>query len=141
MNIDPIQNGVVIDHIPAGKAMALYQHLNLEQADCSVAILKNVPSQRLGRKDIIKIDDGMDIDWDVLGYIAPDCTINVIRDGVISEKRHLALPEKLVNVIRCRNPRCITTIEQELPHIFYLADEKTETYRCMYCEEKYGKSK
>ena len=136
MTIDSIQNGVVIDHIPAGKAMALYQHLNLEQADCSVAILKNVPSQRLGRKDIIKIDDGMDIEWDVLGYIAPDCTVNVIRDGVISEKRHLALPEKLVNVIRCRNPRCITTIEQELPHIFKLTDGKKRVYRCIYCESR-----
>ena len=136
MTIDSIQNGVVIDHIPAGKAIALYQHLNLEQADCSVAILKNVPSQRLGRKDIIKIDDGMDIDWDVLGYIAPDCTVNVIRDGVISEKRHLALPEKLVNVIRCRNPRCITTIEQELPHIFKLTDGKKRVYRCIYCESR-----
>ena len=136
MTIDSIQNGVVIDHIPAGKAMALYQHLNLEQADCSVAILKNVPSQRLGRKDIIKIDDGMDIDWDVLGYIAPDCTVNVIRDGVISEKRHLALPEKLVNVIRCRNPRCITTIEQELPHIFKLTGGKKRVYSCIYCESR-----
>ena len=136
MTIDSIQNGVVIDHIPAGKAMALYQHLNLEQADCSVAILKNVPSQRLGRKDIIKIDDGMDIDWDVLGYIAPDCTVNVIRDGVISEKRHLALPERLVNVIRCRNPRCITTIEQELPHIFKLTGGKKRVYRCIYCESR-----
>ena len=136
MTIDSIQNGVVIDHIPAGKAMALYQHLNLEQADCSVAILKNVPSQRLGRKDIIKIDGGMDIDWDVLGYIAPDCTVNVIRDGVISEKRHLALPEKLVNVIRCRNPRCITTIEQELPHIFKLTGGKKRVYRCIYCESR-----
>lgn len=136
MTIDSIQNGVVIDHIPAGKAMALYQHLNLEQADCSVAILKNVPSQRLGRKDIIKIDDGMDVDWDVLGYIAPDCTVNVIRDGVISEKRHLALPEKLVNVIRCRNPRCITTIEQELPHIFKLTGGEKRVYRCIYCESR-----
>ena len=136
MNIDPIQNGVVIDHIPAGKAMALYQHLNLEQADCSVAILKNVSSQRLGRKDIIKIDGGMDIDWDVLGYIAPDCTVNIIRDGAISEKRHLALPEKLVNVIRCRNPRCITTIEQELPHIFKLTGGKKRVYRCIYCESR-----
>lgn len=136
MTIDSIQNGVVIDHIPAGRAMALYQHLNLEQADCSVAILKNVPSQRLGRKDIIKIDDGMDIDWDVLGYIAPDCTVNVIRDGVISEKRHLALPERLVNVIRCRNPRCITTIEQELPHIFKLTGSKKRVYRCIYCESR-----
>ena len=136
MTIDSIQNGVVIDHIPAGKAMALYQHLNLEQADCSVAILKNVPSQRLGRKDLIKIDDGMDVDWDVLGYIAPDCTVNVIRDGVISEKRHLALPEKLVNVIRCRNPRCITTIEQELPHIFKLTGGEKHVYRCIYCESR-----
>ena len=136
MNIDPIQNGVVIDHIPAGKAMELYQHLNLEQADCSVAILKNVSSQRLGRKDIITIDGGMDIDWDVLGYIAPDCTVNIIRDGSISEKRHMALPEKLVNVIRCRNPRCITTIEQELPHIFKLTGGKKRVYRCIYCESR-----
>lgn len=136
MTIDSIQNGVVIDHIPAGKAMELYQHLNLEQADCSVAILKNVSSQRLGRKDIIKIDGGMDIDWDVLGYIAPDCTVNIIRDGSISEKRHMALPEKLVNVIRCRNPRCITTIEQELPHIFKLTGGKKRVYRCIYCESR-----
>ena len=116
--------------------MELYQHLNLEQADCSVAILKNVSSQRLGRKDIIKIDGGMDIDWDVLGYIAPDCTVNIIRDGSISEKRHMALPEKLVNVIRCRNPRCITTIEQELPHIFKLTGGKKRVYRCIYCESR-----
>ena len=139
MNIDPIQNGVVIDHIPAGKAMELYQHLNLEQADCSVAILKNVSSQRLGRKDIIKIEGGLDkLDLDILGYIDHNITVNIIRDDRIAEKKALKLPKKITNVIHCKNPRCITSIEQELPHIFYLADEKTETYRCQYCEEKYS---
>ena len=136
MTIDSIHNGVVIDHIPAGKSMELYKYLKLDAADCSVALLQNVPSRKLGRKDIIKVDAEIDINWDVLGYLAPNCTVNVIRDGVISEKRHLALPEKLVNVIRCRNPRCITTIEQELPHIFKLTGGKKRVYRCIYCESR-----
>ena len=106
-----------------------------------VAIIKNVRSGRMGKKDIIKIDSPMEVDLDVLGYIDHNITVNVIRDNKITEKKALKLPKKITNVIRCKNPRCITSIEQELPHIFYLADEKTETYRCMYCEEKYGKSK
>ena len=142
MIIDSIQNGIVIDHITAGKAMELYNILGLDKLDCTVAILKNVTSGKLGRKDIIKIEGGLDhIDLDILGYIDHNITVNIIRGNQIAEKRTLKLPKKITNVIRCKNPRCITSIEQELPHIFYLADEKTETYRCMYCEEKYGKSK
>ena len=142
MIIDSIQNGIVIDHITAGKAMELYNILGLDKLECTVAILKNVTSGKLGRKDIIKVEGPIDnIDLDVLGYIDHNITVNVIRDNKITEKKALKLPKKITNVIRCKNPRCITSIEQELPHIFYLADETTETYRCMYCEEKYGKSK
>ena len=142
MIIDSIQNGIVIDHISAGKSMELYNILGLGKLDCTVAILKNVTSGKLGRKDIIKIEGPLDsIDLDILGYIDHNITVNVIRDNKITEKKALKLPKKITNVIRCKNPRCITSIEQELPHIFYLADETTETYRCMYCEEKYGKSK
>ena len=141
MNIDSIQNGVVLDHIQAGKSMDIYRYLHLDQLDCSVAIIKNVRSGRMGKKDIIKIDREMDLDWDLIGYVDPSITVNIIRDGKLVEKRTLKLPERIRGVLRCKNPRCITSIEQELPHIFYLADETTETYRCMYCEEKYGKSK
>lgn len=136
MTIDSIKNGIVIDHIPAGKSMALYRYLNLDTVECSVAILKNVTSEKLGRKDIIKIDEILDLNWDVLGYLAPDCTVNIIRDGANVEKRHLQLPEQLVGVIECKNPRCITTIEQELTHIFKLTDRKKGVYRCIYCEAK-----
>ncbi|MGN0800998.1 MAG: aspartate carbamoyltransferase regulatory subunit [Candidatus Faecivicinus sp.] len=136
MTIDSIKNGIVIDHIPAGKSMALYRYLNLDTVECSVAILKNVTSEKLGRKDIIKIDEIIDLNWDVLGYLAPDCTVNIIRDGANVEKRHLQLPEQLVGVIECKNPRCITTIEQELTHIFKLTDRKKGVYRCIYCESK-----
>lgn len=136
MTIDSIKNGIVIDHIPAGKSMELYHYLKLDRADCSVAILKNVTSEKLGRKDIIKLDAILDLNWDVLGYLAPDCTVNIIRDGVNVEKRHLQLPEQLVGVIQCKNPRCITTIEQELTHIFKLTDRKKGVYRCIYCEAK-----
>jgi len=136
MTIDSIKNGIVIDHIPAGKSMALYQYLNLDKVDCSIAILKNVTSEKLGRKDIIKLDAIIDLNFDVLGYLAPDCTVNIIRDGQNVEKRHLQLPEKLTGVISCKNPRCITTIEQELTHIFKLTDRKKGVYRCIYCEAK-----
>ena len=136
MTIDSIKNGIVIDHIPAGKSMALYRYLNLDTVECSVAILKNVTSEKLGRKDIIKIDEILDLNWDVLGYLAPDCTVNIIRDGANVEKRHLQLPEQLVGVIECKNPRRITTIEQELTHIFKLTDRKKGVYRCIYCEAK-----
>ena len=136
MIIGSIVDGIVIDHIPAGKSMELYHYLNLDKADCSVAILKNVTSEKLGRKDIIKLDAILNLNWDVLGYLAPDCTVNIIRDGENVEKRHLQLPEQLVGVIQCKNPRCITTIEQELTHIFKLTDRKKGVYRCIYCEAK-----
>ena len=141
MNIDSIQDGVVLDHIQAGKSMDIYKYLHLDELDCSVAIIKNVRSGRMGRKDIIKIDSPMEVDLDVLGYIDANITVNIIRNGVRVEKKHLELPKKLVNIIHCKNPRCITSIEQELPHIFYLADEKAEVYRCQYCEEKYSEFK
>ena len=122
--------------------MDIYHYLNLQELDCQVAIIKNAKSSKMGRKDIIKIEGSLDLlDLDALGYIDHKITVNIIKDGVISEKKILRLPKRITNVIHCKNPRCITSIEQELPHIFYLADETTETYRCMYCEEKYGKSK
>ena len=140
MNIDSIQNGYVLDHIKAGRSMDIYRYLNLNDLDCSVAIIKNVKSNKMGRKDIIKIDSLIALDLTVLGYIDPGITINVIRDGRLEEKQPLALPHKIVNIIKCKNPRCITSIEQELPHIFVLADEEKEIYRCKYCEEKASKS-
>jgi aspartate carbamoyltransferase regulatory subunit len=134
MNIDGIQNGYVIDHIRAGKAMSIYRYLRLDKLDCSVAIIKNAKSKRMGRKDIIKIDELIPIDLDILGYIDPDVTVNIIRDEKLAEKKHLALPQRVVNVIRCKNPRCITQIEQEIEHVFVLADPEKGTYRCLYCE-------
>ncbi len=136
MNIDSIVNGIVIDHITAGKAMELYSFLNLEELDCSVAIIKNVQSKLMGRKDIIKIDADYDVDLDVLGYIDPDATVNIIKDGKLIEKKKLLLPSVIKNVIKCKNPRCITTTEQELPHIFKLTDKENRIYRCIYCESK-----
>jgi len=135
MKIDSIKNGIVLDHIKAGRSMQIYQLLHLEELDCSVAILKNVPSKKMGRKDIIKIGEAdIALDLNVLGYIDPDITVNVIRDDVCVEKKHVALPEELVNVIKCKNPRCITTTEQELSHVFKLCDPETRLYRCLYCE-------
>lgn len=136
MNIDPITNGIVIDHIKAGKGMQLYRLLGLDSLDCSVALIKNVMSRKLGKKDIIKIDSVFDIDTDILGYIDPDVTVNIIRDGKIAEKKTIGLPEELTNVIRCKNPRCISTTEQELPQIFRLADRANRVYRCLYCESR-----
>ena len=139
LNISGIKEGVVLDHIQAGKSMEIYKYLGLGKMDCTVAIIKNARSSKMGRKDIIKIEGPLDsLDLDVLGYIDHTITVNIIRDERIVEKRCLSLPDRLVNVIHCKNPRCITSVEQELPHIFYLADEKTETYRCQYCEEKYS---
>lgn len=139
MNIDSIQNGVVLDHIQAGKSMDIYKYLHLDQLDCSVAIIKNVRSGRMGKKDIIKIDSPMDVDVDVLGYIDDKITVNIIRDGVRTEKRRLQPPKKLVNIIRCKNPRCITSVEQELPQEFKLTDRERRIYRCLYCETQAGK--
>ena len=136
MIIDSIQNGIVLDHIRAGKSTDIYQVLNLEQLDCQVAIIKNASSKKRGKKDVIKIDSPIDLQLDVIGYIDPDITISYIRNGKAIEKKHLALPEKVTNVIFCSNPRCITSSEQELPHIFKLTDKESRTYRCIYCESK-----
>ena len=136
MNIDSIQNGVVLDHIQAGKSMEIYKYLKLDELDCSVAIIKNVRSGRMGKKDIIKIDEAMDVDLDILGYIDPGITVNVIREGKLVEKKTLDLPETLTDVIACKNPRCITSTEQELPHVFKLVDKEHGIYRCIYCEAK-----
>ncbi|MDP4119007.1 MAG: aspartate carbamoyltransferase regulatory subunit [Bacillota bacterium] len=136
MTIDSIKNGIVIDHIQAGKSMEIYRFLNLESLDCSVAIIKNVASGKMGKKDIIKIDSNININLDVLGYIDPDITVNIIQGGVRVDKHHLELPAKITNVIFCQNPRCITSVEQEIPHIFKLTDRKNRVYRCIYCESK-----
>ena len=134
MKIDSIKNGLVLDHITAGRSMDIYNFLKLGDLDCSVAIIKNAPSKKMGKKDIIKIDADMDLHLDVLGYIDPNITVNVIRDGNCVEKKHLELPEKITGVIRCKNPRCITSTEQELPNTFHLTDRNEGIYRCVYCD-------
>ncbi len=140
LNIDSIENGIVIDHITAGRGMRVYELLELHKLDTCVAIIRNARSSKMGRKDIIKIEGGLDkLDLQILGYIDHNITVNIIQDNKIVEKKALKLPKKITNVIKCKNPRCITSIEQELPHVFYLADEPKEIYRCMYCEEKYSK--
>ena len=136
MNIDSIKNGIVIDHITAGKAMEIYRLLGLDALDCSVALIKNVASRKTGKKDIIKIDSDFDVDTDILGYIDPFVTVNVIRGGKIAEKKTIELPQELTNVLKCKNPRCITSTEQELPHIFKLTDRENRIYRCAYCETR-----
>ena len=136
MNIDSIKNGYVIDHIEAGKSFEIYNYLKLGALDTSVAIIKNAKSNKTGKKDIIKIDENLDINLDILGYLDPKITVNKIKDGKIVEKFHPELPEKLVNVVKCKNPRCITSIEQELPHICELTDRENVVYRCKYCEEQ-----
>ena len=139
MNIDSIINGIVIDHIAAGRGMMLYKLLHLDRLDCSVAILKNVVSAKLGRKDIIKIDRNLDPDWDIIGYVDPNITVNIIKDGERVEKRQLKLPETITNVIHCKYPRCSTSVEQELPQVFKLTDRERRIYRCLYCETQAGK--
>ena len=136
MNIDSIINGIVIDHIAAGRGMKLYQLLKLDTLDCSIALIKNAHSTKMGKKDIIKIDGNIDVNMDVLGYVDPNATVAIIREGKIVEKRCIGLPKKLTNIIFCKNPRCITTTEQELPHIFHLTDAENKIYRCMYCESQ-----
>ena len=136
MNIDSIVNGVVIDHITAGKAMKLYDLLGLEKLDCSVAIIKNVHSNKMGKKDIIKIDADVPVNFDLIGYVDPDVTINIIKNEKLIEKKVISLPKELRGVLKCKNPRCITSVEQELPHIFRLTDEENKVYRCIYCETK-----
>lgn len=136
MNIDAINDGIVIDHITAGKGIKLYELLNLESVNASVAIIKNAPSKKMGKKDIIKIGVDIDLDFDIIGLADRNATVNIIKGGKLSEKMKIALPERITNVIKCKNPRCITSCEQELEHVFYLADEKNEEYRCIYCESK-----
>ncbi len=136
MNIDSIQNGVVIDHITAGRGMKLYDLLGLDKLDCSVAIIKNVHSGKMGKKDIIKIDADISVNLDVIGYVDPGATVNIIHGGELVEKRAIEMPEILTNVIKCKNPRCITTVEQELDHVFKLTDRDEKVYRCVYCETK-----
>ncbi len=139
MNIDSIENGLVLDHIPAGRCLDIYHYLHLDRLSCSVAIIKNAKSRRLGRKDIIKIDEDMDIDLDVLGYIDPGITVNVIKDGRLVAKHTLELPQTLTGVVRCRNPRCITSVENGAEAEFYLADRERKIYRCRYCDTAYSK--
>ena len=138
LNVGKIEEGFVLDHIKAGKSLSLYEHLQLDKLDCTVAIIKNAKSNKLGKKDILKVECDIDmLDLDVLAFIDHNITVNVIKNGEIVAKKELVLPKQIRNVIKCRNPRCITSIEQELPHIFVLADEAKEVYRCKYCEEKY----
>ena len=136
MKIDAIQNGIVIDHITAGKGMEIYNLLKLYKLDCSVALLMNASSNKMGKKDIIKVNGEIDIDMNALGFVDPNATVVIIRDGKVAEKRTLSLPHKLTNVLKCKNPRCITTTEQELPHVFLLTEPEKHVYRCMYCEVK-----
>ena len=139
VSISGSKEGVVVDHIQGGESMEIYKYLGLGKLDCTVAIIKNARSSKMGRKDIIKIEGLLNsLDLDILGYIDHNITVNIIKDNKIVEKRELKLPKKLVNVIHCKNPRCITSTEQELPHIFYLADPEKEVYRCQYCDEKHS---
>lgn len=136
MNVDSIKNGIVIDHIRAGGGMELYRFLKLDRLGCPVALMINVASKAMGQKDIIKVDGPIGIDVDLLGFIDPNITINVIENEVCIKKYHPALPEEIRDVVRCKNPRCISTVEQELPQIFRLADKKNKVYRCVYCDGK-----
>ena len=136
MKIGHIENGIVLDHITAGNGMNIYNVLNLGKLDCTVALIKNADSPKMGKKDIIKISTHMDIDLDILGYLDPGITVNVIRAGEVAEQKKLALPERVVGVIKCKNPRCITSVEQGIVHEFKLADRKKGIYRCIYCEQK-----
>jgi len=137
--IDSVEKGLVIDHIKAGKAMEIYHYLNLDKMDCSVAIIKNAKSKKYGKKDIIKIENNIDMDFKVLGFIDPNITINVIDNSVIIDKINLELPQEVENVVKCKNPRCISSIEQEIVHKFRLTDREKGIYRCIYCDNAYEK--
>lgn len=136
MNIDSIKNGIVIDHIRNGLGTKIYNLLGLDALECPVAFIKNAPSRKMGKKDIIKIDSDIEINTDILGFVDPDVTVNIIKNSKIVEKKTIALPEKLTNVLTCKNPRCISATEQELPQIFKLSDKEKRIYRCLYCETK-----
>ena len=136
MIIGQIKDGIVLDHITAGKGMDIYEILKLGKLDCTVAMIKNAESSKMGRKDIIKIGQVMDIDYDVLAYIDPGITVNIIRDGQVAERIRMSLPQRVVGVLKCKNPRCITSTEQELVHEFRLTDPVKKVYRCVYCEQQ-----
>ena len=140
LNVGKIEEGFVLDHIDAGQSLSIYHHLQLDKLDCTVAIIKNARSDKMGKKDILKVECDIDkLNLDILAFIDHNITVNVIKDGNIVAKKDLVLPKEIRGVIKCKNPRCITSIEQELPHVFFLADEKNEVYRCKYCEEKFDK--
>lgn len=139
LNIDSLNRGIVIDHIKAGKSMDIYNYLNLDQLDCCVAIIKNAKSNKFGKKDMIKIEDVIDIDLNVLGFVDHNITVDIINNGKIIEKKKLKLPDEVVNVIKCKNPRCITSTETQIEHIFKLSDTKKGIYRCVYCEQEFQK--
>ena len=139
MKIDSIQSGIVLDHIKAGKSTQIYKYLGLDDLDCSVAIIKNASSNKMGKKDIIKISDAFEVNFDVLRYIDPEVTVCVIENGSVKSKHKVELPEKIVNIARCKNPRCITSVEQEIDHVFKLTDREHQVYRCVYCESKLKK--
>ena len=138
MNVDSIRNGVVIDHITPGRGMQIYRFLGLDKLSCPIALITNAASRRMGAKDIIKVDIDLPLELDALGYIDPDVTVNIIEDGVLTRKYHPGLPLEIVDIVKCKNPRCITSTEQELSHVFRLTDTESRTYRCIYCESKLG---
>lgn len=139
LNVGKLNEGFVLDHIEAGKSMSIYHDLKLDKLDCCVAIIKNARSKVMGKKDIIKVECDIEkLNLDILGFIDCNITVNIIKDGEIVEKKELNLPETIENVIKCKNPRCITSIEQELKQVFILTDKEKKIYRCKYCEEKYG---
>lgn len=136
MIIGAIENGIVLDHIKAGEGMKLYNFLNLGSLDCQVALIKNAESQKMGKKDIIKIASDIDVNLDIIGYVDPGITVKFIKDGQLEKRTHIDSPEEIVDIIKCKNPRCITTVEQELQHVFKLTDKEKGVYRCIYCESK-----
>lgn len=136
MRVDEIKNGIVIDHITAGRAMQIYTLLGLDNTESTVAVLQNVPSKKMGKKDIIKIDCIMDINFDVLGFISPNITVDIVRGGTVAEKKHINLPDELTDILHCKNPRCITSTEQDIHHVFRLTDREKGIYRCVYCDTK-----
>lgn len=137
MNVDGVKNGIVLDHIKAGESMNIYKLLQLDKLDCCVAMIQNVKSGKYGKKDIIKIDTELEVDLDVLGYIDSHITVNVVKNGELAKKLHVELPETLTNVVHCKNPRCITSVEQEIVHKFKLVNREKKTYRCVYCDAEY----
>lgn len=137
MNIDGVNTGIVLDHIKAGKSMMIYELLGLDKLDCCVAVIQNASSTKCGKKDIIKIDENIELDLDILGYIDNNITVNIVEDGRLVKKKHLELPKTLTNVVKCKNPRCITSVEQEIVNIFKLIDNENKVYRCAYCDAEH----